>query len=169
MRISMAFVSIACVIGVGCGGSKDSSDTASPIESALATEIFNAGSNGVSTQEDAQCVANKIVSGIGEDRLIALGMSADKVGDVGDYDFTDDETDVLVDSIVDCVDLKEMLAKEMTSQFGGEGADCVAAKLDDDFVLKMMKIGIEDPNAEMPDEFFQTFLDIAAECDLPIN
>jgi hypothetical protein len=32
-----------------------------------------------------------------------------------------------------------------------------------------MATALRDPSAEMPDEFFQTFMDIAAECDLPLN
>lgn len=158
------------VLIAGCGGGDDSDSSAdSPLVQALSSEIYAESASGVSTEEEASCVAESVVSGIGAERLQSLGMSADNVGDIGQYEFTDDEIGVIVDSLLSCVDVKAALADEMTSQFGGEGAECVAQNLDDDFVRDMMSTALKDPNAEMPDEFFQTFLDIAAECDLPMN
>lgn len=170
MRKTVVLLMAGTLSLIGCGGDDgDGAPAESPIGKALAAEILREGASGVSTQDEALCVSGGIVSGIGEDRLAELGMTVDEVGDVSDYDFTDTEVGVIVDSLLDCVDVTAALAEEMTSEFGGEGAECVAKNLDKDFVRDMMIIGLQDPEAEMPDEFFQTFLDIAAECDLPLN
>lgn len=167
-KVTMLFGAGAMLIG-GCGGGDSGSSTDSPLAQALSEEIYAESSSGVSTEEEASCVAGSIVSGIGQGRLEDLGMTVDNVGDIEEYDFSDDEIGVIVDSLLGCVDVKAALAEEMTSQWDGEGAECVAKNLDEDFIREIMTTSLQDPSAEMPDEFFQTFLDIAAECDLPMN
>lgn len=167
-KVTLLFGAGALIVS-GCGGNDSSSSADSPLVEALSSEIYAESASGVSTEEEATCVAAAIVTGIGEDRLQSLGMTVDNVGDIENYEFSDDEIDVIVDSLIGCVDVKTALAQEMTSQWGGEGADCVAENLDDDFIRTIMAAALRDPSAEMPDEFFQTFLDIAAECDLPMN
>ncbi|MFM8855866.1 MAG: hypothetical protein ACKOI2_01405 [Actinomycetota bacterium] len=169
MRKVTLLIGAGVLIVGGCGGSDSSSSADSPLVEALSSEIYAESASGVSTEEEATCVAGSIVTGIGPERLEELGMTVDNVGDIEDYQFSDDEIDVIVDSLVGCVDVKAALAQEMTSQWGGEGAECVAENLNDDFIRTIMAAALRDPSAEMPDEFFQTFLDIAAECDLPMN
>jgi hypothetical protein len=167
-KVTLLFGAGVLIVG-GCGGGDSSSSADSPLVQALSSEIYAESASGVSTEEEATCVADGIVTGIGEDRLETLGMTVDNVGNIEDYEFSDDEIDVIVDSLIGCVDVKTALAQEMTSQWGGEGAECVAENLDDEFIRSIMATALRDPAAEMPDEFFQTFMDIAAECDLPLN
>lgn len=168
--MTILFGAGALLVG-GCGGGDSGNDSSSnnPLAQALSAEIYAEGASGISTEEEASCVAGSIVSGIGPDRLEDLGMTAENVGDIEEYDFSDDEIGVVVDSLLDCVDVKAALAQEMTSQWGGEGAECVAENFEDDFIREIMTISLRDPSAEMPDQFFQVFLDIAAKCDLPMN
>lgn len=168
LKVTLLIGAGALIVG-GCGGSDGSPSADSPLAQALASEIYAEGASGVSTEEEAACVAASIVSGIGEDRLGTLGMTVDNVGDIEDYGFSDEEVGIIVDSLLGCVDVKAALAEEMTGEWGGEGAECVAENLDDDFIRMIMTMGLDDPSAEMPDEFFQKFMDIAAKCDLPLN
>jgi hypothetical protein len=120
-------------------------------------------------EEEARCMSGGIVEGIGEDRLEELGVTADSVATIEDIDFTEAEADVVVDSLFDCVDVKAQMVQEFESDFGKEGAECVADNLDDEMIRNLMSAGFVDEEAEMGDDFFQAFLDIAAECDLPLS
>ncbi len=122
------------------------------------------------TEEEARCWSGKIVDEVGEDRLSELGVTAQSVGDLDEIDFTEDELDTVVDGMFDCIDVNAAFAKQFEADFGAEGAQCVADELDQDLVKDMMKAALAGGDtSEPPDEFFQAFLDIAAECDLPLN
>lgn len=158
------------LVGAACGGDDDAvAASDSPLVAALADEISSNedGDSPFSNREEAECWAGRIVGGIGEGRLTELGVTAEDVGEIGDYNFTEDEIDVIVDSMDKCIDLKAALAETFTEDFGAEGAECVADELDGDLLRDLMAAGITD--SEPPDEFFQEFLDIAAKCDLPLN
>ncbi len=153
-----------------CGSDDDVSAGAdTEIGQALTEEFMADGDSPFSSEEDARCMSGKIVDGIGEDRLEELGMTADNVPDIDAIDFTEGELDTVIDSLFDCVDVQAELAKEFESDFGEEGAQCVAENLDEDLVRDLMSASFVDAEPEMTDDFFQAFLDIAAECDLPLN
>ena len=164
VALSSVFILVA-----GCGGDDKSAIADSPLVEALSTQILAEGPSGVNSENEATCIAASMVSGIGEERLLSLGMSTDEVGEIGDYNFTDEETAIVIDSLIGCVDVAAALAEEMTSQYEGQGSDCVAENLDDTFIREIMTLGLKDPGAEMPDNLYQTLLDIWAECDLPLN
>lgn len=173
MRKLLMIVGAIAILASACGGDDDDGGAVaaadSPLVGAIAQQIVEGSDSDapVSSQEEAECWAGRIVGGIGEDRLTELGVSADNVGEITDYDFSDGEIDTIVDSLGDCVDLAELMAAEMVGELGEEAADCVAGELEGDFLNDLMKASFRDE--EPGDEFFQTFLDIAAECDLPIG
>lgn len=176
-----AIVSIVAltVAAAACGSDDDGGGSASagadtPIGQALAAQILDDSDSEdgsvAQTEEEARCWAGKIVDDVGEERLEELGVTAENVGEIEDIDFTDDELDALVDGMFECIDVTAAFAAQFEEDFGAEGAQCVAENLDQEFVKDMMKIAVSgDATAEPPDEFFQAFLDIAAECDLPLN
>jgi hypothetical protein len=155
------------------GGGGDSAAADTPIGQALTDELMAEGEDSpVSTEDEARCVAGGIVSEIGEDRLAELGVTVDSLGasDIEDIDFTDAEAEKIVDAMFDCIDIKAALATEFEADFGADGAQCLADNLDEEMVRDLMASSfLGDESAEMPEEFFQAFLDIAAECDLPIG
>ena len=163
----------AATLAVGlsaCGGGDDSAggDASSPLAEAIAADMMEESEGSpVATQEEANCWANKIVSDIGEDRLEELGVTVDNVGDIEDLDLTDEEMNTLIDGMFGCVDVKAMFAEQFEEDFGAEGAQCLADALDEDFVREAMVA--EQEGTEPSADFMQAFLDIAAECDLPIN
>ncbi|WP_040493487.1 hypothetical protein [Ilumatobacter nonamiensis] len=172
--LSIAAVTALTLAAAACGGDDDggSSDGAdSPVGEALAAEILDdsEGESVAQTEEEARCWAGSIVDDIGEERLEELGVTADNVSDIDDIGFSDDEVDGLVDGMFDCIDVTATFAEQFTEDFGEEGAQCVAESLDEDFVKDLMRSVVSGEEAEPSEEFFQDFLDIAAECDLPLG
>lgn len=172
MRKLLMILGAIAIVASACGGDDDDGAVAasdSPLVGAIAEQIVE-GSDAdspVATQAEAECWAGRIVGGIGESRLAELGVTADNVQDIEEYDFTDGEIDTIVGSLSDCVDLQSLMAEQMVGDLGEEAANCVAGELDDDFLTSMMGAAFRDE--EPGDEFFQVFLDIAAECDLPLG
>ena len=175
LRRSLAILALVATVAACGGDDSDGGDTAAadtPVGRAL-TEEFMAESDDspISTEEEARCVAGGIVSGIGEDRLEELGVTADSAvgSEIDDIDFTADEVSTIVDAMFDCVDVQAALATEFEEDFGAEGAQCVAENLDEDLMRDLMASSMVGDEEEMPQEFFQAFLDVAAECDLPLG
>lgn len=175
-RRSLAILALLATVAAS-GGGDDGGDNAAaadtPLGRALTAELLDESEDSpIATEEDARCVAGGIVSEIGEDRLVELGVTADNVGDgsIEDVAFTEDEAATIVDTMFDCVDVKAALVSEFEADFGAEGAECVADNLDDELVRDLMaQAFLGEDEQEMPAEFFQAFLDIAAECDLPLG
>lgn len=171
--LALAATAVACGGGDddgGDGGNADAADT--PVGQALTAELMaESDDSPISTEEDARCVAGGIVSGIGEDRLEELGITAETAqgSEIEDIDFTEAEVGTVVDAMFDCVDITAALATEFEADFGAEGAQCLADNLDEDLVRDLMSSSLLGEDTEMPEEFFQAFIDIAAECDLPLN
>ncbi len=180
-RRALVLIAAAAVVVAACGSDDGTSTVDSPaaIEEAADTPIGQAiaaemmsGEDGelVATEEQARCAAGTVVDGIGEDRLAELGITADSVGGLGAVDFTDDEIDVVVDAVFDCADVRAQLAAELAADFGDEGANCLADQLDEDFMKGLLRTNFDDTASdEAAAEFFQQFLDIAAECDLALD
>lgn len=62
--------------------------------------------------DEATCVAEDVVDRIGSDRLLELGYRPGTPGAaLGDLELEDDERRAVVDTVVDCVDLREAVAQ----------------------------------------------------------
>ena len=167
----MAILVALMLIAAACGDDDDSGSTDisdDPLAMALADSVVEEDSP-FATQEDANCFASEVVGEIGTDRLNELGVTEDNIGEIEDIDFTEGEIDIIVDAMSDCVDLTAALAAEFDADFGAVGAECLAEGLGDDLLSDLMKSSFTGEEVELPVEFFQQFLDLAAECDLPLN
>ncbi len=163
----MTALAIALTFGVAaCGGGGDSAAD-SPLAEALAANMQAEEEGLVNSEEDAECWAGKVVSDIGEDRLAELGMTETDVPDIDEMDFTSDEVSSVVDSMFECIDVKAAFAAEFESDFGAEAAGCLADGLDEQFVKEILLSEMD--GSEPSEEFMQNFLDIAADCDIPLN
>ena len=170
MKKLLVALGVFSLIASACGGDDAVDISDSPLAQAIAASLTEQGdSSPVSTQEEAECFAGRVVSELGESRLNSLGVTEDNVGDIDEIDFNGAELDTIVENLGECVDLASALAEEFEEDFGEEGAKCLADNLDNDIILDVMRAGFSDPDAEPSDEFFQAFLDVAAECDLPLN
>ncbi|MFV2038975.1 MAG: hypothetical protein ACC660_01895 [Acidimicrobiales bacterium] len=163
------------IVAVACGGGNDDvtvdiSDD--PLAQAIAADIMDdsEGDSPIGTQEQAECFAGGIVQNVGAGRLNELGVTVEDTGDIQDYDFSDSELDTIVDSLTACVELETLLAEQFSEDFGEEGGLCLAKGLGEDVLKDLMKDGFAgDADSEPSAEFFQVFLDIAAECNLPLG
>jgi hypothetical protein len=166
----MTALAVALTFGVAaCGGGDDGGGAAadSPLAKALAANIQAEEDGLVNSEEEAECWAGKVVSEIGEDRLTELGMTEANVPDIDEMDFTSDEVSSVVESMFECIDVKAAFTAELESDFGAEAAGCLADGLDEEFVKEILLSEMD--GSEPSDEFMQNFLDIAAECDIPLN
>lgn len=169
------FATLICalvLVAAACGGDDDDGAVDvddSPLAAAIADDVMSEDGAPVTDRAEAECFAGNVVGRIGEDRLGELGVTVDSVGDIPDIDFTDDELNTLLDSLTDCVDLEAAMAEEFAEDFGAEAAECLASELGEDTLVDLMRQGFTDPDAEPTAEFFNTFLDAAAECDLQLN
>ena len=171
---TIALTCLAALALAACGGDDDdggaSAGADTEIGQALAADMLDeSGDSPVTNEEEARCWSGKIVDGIGEDRLKELGVTADQVGNIDDIAFEDDEVSTLVGGLFDCVDVRAALAEQFTEDFGEEGAKCLADEMDEDMLTTMMTSAFASKSDEPPAEFMQTFLDIAAKCDLPLG
>lgn len=136
---------------------------------AIADDIMvdvDAGDGPVANREEAECWANGVVDGIGEDRLNELGLTADNVVDPDQLDLTAEEVDVVVDSLFDCADVQQAFADQFAAQFGEEGANCVAEALDEELVREALSASIAGDDSEPSAEFLEKFTQIATDCGI---
>lgn len=158
------------LVATACGGDDDVSVDGSPVAAALADQMMSDDDGApITSREEAECFAGKTVGSIGEDRLAELGVTASNVGDIEDIAFTDDEINSVVDALGDCIDIEAAMAQEFEDDFAPEDASCLASELGEDTLKEMFALGLSDPEADMTEDFFQTFLDAAATCDLPLG
>ncbi len=169
MRKLIAMTVLLAVIAAACGGNGGVDVGDSPLAQAMAADFLSDPESPFGGQDDAECFAGKVVGDIGEDRLGALGVTVDNVGQIEDIDFTDGEIDTVLDAIAECVDLKTAIAEQLSTQFGEEPAQCVADKLDAGLLKDAMRAGITGEDQDPSEEFLQAFLDVAAECNVPLS
>ena len=87
------------------------------------------GEGGISfTADEADCVASRVVSSIGVDRLFELG--ADQGDDVTSLAWTVDERGVVFDHIDSCIDIEQQLAAFFATDpsVSSDMAACIAAE-----------------------------------------
>lgn len=125
-----------------------------------------AGDSPVATREEAECWANGIVDGIGEDRLTELGVTPESVGELEDLALTDDEVSTVVDSLFDCADVKQAFADSFAADFGAEAASCIAEGLDEDLVKQALSASIAGDDSQPSAEFLEAFTQLASDCGI---
>jgi hypothetical protein len=139
----------------------------SPLAVALADNMMAEAATGgspVASREEADCWANGIVDGIGEDRLTEMGVTPEAIGELDELPLDDGEVSVVVDSLFACVDVQQSFADQFAGEFGQEAADCFAAQLDADLMKEILaaQIGGGDASAET----FAAFQEIATGCGI---
>lgn len=174
MKITRLFVIAvaATLLLAACGDSDGGGDADPALVAALADELASPDDDGSPSpfpRDDAECAAEKIISGIGAGRLAELGVTADDVGEVEELDFTDSELDTIVDSLGDCSDLPRLMADQLAADgaLSAEDADCFADEFDEGLLKDVFK-GVfqgEELGDDPPEDFLNAFIDVAAECD----
>lgn len=122
------------------------------------------GGSPVTSREEADCWANGLVDGIGEDRFNEMGVTPDAIGEIDELPLTDDEVSVVVDSLFECVDVQQSFADQFAGDFGQEAADCFAAELDADLLKEIL--GAQLAGGEASADAFAAFQEIATTCGI---
>ena len=161
---------VALTFGLAaCGGGDGGGDAAadSPLAKALAANLLEEGDGPVSSEEEANCWAGKVVSEVGEDRLNELGVTEANIPELDEAGFSEAEVSAIVDSMFECVDVQAAFAAEFEDEFGAEAAGCLADGLDENFVKEAMLSEVDGSEPSM--EFMEKFFELAVDCDIPLN
>jgi hypothetical protein len=161
-------ISAALLAGIAGCSSDDAEDDAadSAIAQALTAQLLDG--DAVNNEEEARCVATATVESIGEDRLAELGVTPDDVSGMGSAEFTDDEVDSMVDAFFDCVDMRQVLARNLAGDAGEEAAACLAENLPEDTLRDIVR-AFNFAGQELPAESEQALREVAAECGVPVD
>lgn len=94
----------------------DSSGSDDAMASVMASGLVTA-SNGVLTQDEAECLATGMIDEVGLDRLIEAGTEVSQNGNTNPFDvYTSDELEAISQVLVDCVPADKL--DDLTSVFG---------------------------------------------------
>lgn len=170
IRKMLACTMAAALLLAACGGSDDEGSAADPaLVSALAAEL--ASEDSPFDQETAQCAAERIIGGISTDRLLELGINAESMPEADQIDFTDDEVDLVVDSIGDCGDLSDLMAESLAADgvIPADKAECFGNEIDDDVMKDAFRITLRDSTADPSAAFQEAFLEAVLACEIPLG
>jgi len=167
-RRLIAAMTMTTLLLAACGS--DGGDDADPaLVSALAAELADGSSP--FDQETAECAAEKIIGGIGGERLVELGVSADDVPEADQIDFTADELDLVIDSIGDCGDLSDLMAESLAADgvIPDDKVECFGDAVSDDVMKDAFRLTLSDSDAEPGADFQNAFLEAIIECEIPLG
>lgn len=125
---------------VGC--SSEESEARDSIRSSLLADPDFAGTE--LTDDEAECIADGAVEGIGVESLRGYGLIDDDnevVASASPDDLSADDADALATALVACVDAAELLQDQLgalTQQLPDEQAACVAEVFDDDVAAELL-------------------------------
>lgn len=151
----MALLAAAC--GDSGGGDGDGG-ALSEAEQELARVISDSvEEDGVITGAEADCVGEEAVRELGIEGLVEIGISVES-SDSGVFDDpTDEQLDAMVDVMVQCVDVADLIVAEALADasVSQESAECLGNELNDPDLLKpLMRLGLSggDPEDVFADE-----------------
>jgi hypothetical protein len=138
--VLLTFALVAASCGDDDGGSDLNSGEQKLADAIAAQMLEDDDSTGdmPMTEADADCVAQGVVSEVGVDRLVEVGLSEDAIRSgtsPEDVDLPDEVIDDFVGVFMDCVDLAEIMVAGMTedSEISDDSAECLAEGMLDDY------------------------------------
>jgi hypothetical protein len=142
---------------IACGGDDDDgSDAEASYAEALATSMRNDAEDGMS-EEEANCLARRVVQMIGVDELESAEVSVDELAEADslaeiNVDLPDDAREQVGAAMVDCIeDLTASLGEGFTAA-AGEGSECLLENIDErefaDAAAVVIVEGDSDENAQ---------------------
>jgi hypothetical protein len=152
LTVCLSLVVVAC----GGDGSVGGNGTGDSLADAFAEQLIG---NGELRLDDGQvdCFAGQVISTVTEGRLGALGFTIDTIPSLYETDWTDEEIDLLVNSLDACVggdpdSVKVILIGPTLARAQPNVADCyaaeVAAAAGEDFYLDVFRLGFTPPSVE---------------------
>jgi hypothetical protein len=156
-QLSIAVLALA-LAGAACGGDDDGGGASGPLVDAIAAELLvdNTGAGGELNEEQANCIASGIVSGIGEEQLAEYGITVDNVNPVDEVGLSEEDAGAVADTFADCVDIRALFLEGMTADGGmpEEAMDCISDALDDETLRSFLIAGFTggDPEAALGED-----------------
>lgn len=137
---SIVAVGTTIVLGASCAADGAGVDEEALID-AIAVDLSTGDDELAVADDEARCAAEQIVDEIGADRLAELGVTPETAATTEFGDFAEAELTAIVDALVGCVDVRSLMADLFASDFGDEGARCVAGELSDDHIRQAIMSG----------------------------
>lgn len=134
-----------------CGGGED--EAKENIKASLLEEGGDFAGTEL-TDEEATCLSDGMVDEIGTDKLQELGLLDEDnnvVEDANPDDLEKADADALAGTIVDCVDVQELMAQEMgpmMEQMDEEQQKCITDAFDDETIVELISASFQ---GEEPD------------------
>jgi hypothetical protein len=106
------------------------------------------------TEEEATCLSDGMVDEIGTDQLQELGLLDEDnnvVEDAQPDDLGKEDADALAGTIVDCVDVQELMAEQMgpmMEQMDKQQQECITEAFDDETIIALISSSFQ---GEEPD------------------
>ncbi|MBY5164306.1 hypothetical protein [Salsipaludibacter albus] len=136
------------------GGDLVSQMSAAILASQSAAGVEDTGMDIAYTEQEADCIAQEIVDGVGEDALREYGVvTADgRVVEVmEDVVYSEADAGVIADGILGCSDLAETMRASMAEQIGaGDDAmgQCMQDAIDDDVLRDMLSGSLQGSDGQ---------------------
>lgn len=133
----------------GGGGDLVSQMAAAILASQSAAGVEDTGMDITYTEEEADCIAQGVVDGVGEDALREYGVIAadgQVVEVMEDVVYSEADAGVIADGILECSDLADTMRAAMSEQMGGGDdamATCMQDAIDDDVMREMLSASLQ--------------------------
>jgi hypothetical protein len=161
LGVGMALIAAACG-NDSSGGSVASADD--PLVQAVVEDILSDDGSLTSDRGEAECFAGGVVGGIGGSRLAELGVTADNVGDLDEYTWSEDEARLIIDKMFDCMDPAGTFVEDLSVDgMTDEQTACLAGAFDEDTLKDFFVGGL---TGEQPTDFFATIGEAMSSCGL---
>lgn len=148
LGLGLILLASACSDDDGGGASADD-----PLVVAIVDDIVNNDAPFTTDRGDAECFAGGVVGEIGNDRLAELGVTAENVGDLDDFAWTEDEVNVIIDKLFGCIDVKDSFARSLQGPEADDGVtSCISGELSDDSIRAFFAASFSGVESDSFDE-----------------
>lgn len=155
MNKQLSVVALALTLGLAaCGGDDDGGGGGDQaLVDAIAADLVagNTGAVGEITEEQADCVAEGVVDGVGADQLAEYGITAEDVATIEEVGLSEEDATAVADAMTECVDIEALFLEGMAADgtMPQEAVDCIADAIDEDMLTSFLVAGLTggDPEA----------------------
>ena len=169
----LALVLFASACG-GDGGS-DLSDEEQALADAVAVQLTE-DSDDFASAEEAECYGEGVVSEMGFERMVELGLDQAAVESgtsPEDVELSDEDIDALLDPMIECIDFAAVFSESLTSgsdvQVSEDSADCIANGISDETIELAARSSLtgEELDADTNQEVLTEMFDLMSDCLTP--
>ena len=155
---------------IGCGSSDGGTGGGELLDRALVPAMTEAMTGQAAlplSEQEGVCAADRVVDDIGDARLRELGATDGDAGDLGTYDYTDDEIGVFADAIVECRPDAHIAILTTGGTFSADDASCILGEMSD--AAKRMTLATGFLFRQPPDDVARELFAAMGECDVDLT